>query len=95
MFVVIGVWQLDPELEQMQRLVLERIVDGVRQAPGIVKGYWAEGIVDPTRGHTFVVFEDRGSAEAFAHHVRRNLENQAEAGVTNVSLEITEITATT
>ena len=79
----------------MQRLVLDRIVAGVRQAPGIVQGYWAEGIADSARGHTFVVFEDRGSAEAFAHDVGGNLENQAEAGVTNVSLEIAEITATT
>jgi len=45
-FVVIGVWKLDPELKEMQRLVLGGI-DGVRQTPGIIKGYWAEGIADP------------------------------------------------
>jgi hypothetical protein len=74
-FVVIGAWKLDPELKEMQRLVLGGIVDGVRQTPGIVKGYWAEGIADPAGAHTFVVFDDRGSAEAFARDVRGNLEN--------------------
>lgn len=65
------------------------------KAPGIVKGYWAEGTADPPRSHTFIVFADRASAEAFAADVRGNLENQARAGVTNLSLDIAEVSATT
>ncbi len=94
-FVVIGLWELDPELREMQGQVLEGIVAGVRQATGIVKGYWAEGTVDPRRSHTFIVFSDRVSAESFAVDVRGNLENQARAGVTNRGLDIAEISATT
>ncbi len=51
MFVVIGLWELDPDLREMQRQVLDGIVAGVSQAPDIVKGYWAEGTAIH-RGHT-------------------------------------------
>lgn len=95
MFVVIGLWELDPELREMQKQGLEGIVAGVSQAPGIVKGYWAEGTSDPPRSHTFIVFADLASAEAFAADVRGNIENQARAGVTNLSLDLAEVSATT
>lgn len=95
MFVVIGLWKLDPELREVQKQVLDGIVAGVSQAPGIVKGYWAEGTSDPLRSHTFIVFADRRSAEAFAADVRGNIENQARAGVTNLSLDLAEVSATT
>jgi hypothetical protein len=94
-YVVIGVWELDLKLREMQRQVLDGIVAGVSQAPGIVKGYWAEGTADPLRSHTFIVFADRTSAEAFAADVRGNIENQARAGVSNVSLDLAEVSATT
>ena len=95
MFVVIGLWEMDPELREKQRQALGGMVAGVSQVPGIVKGYWAEGTADPRRSHTFIVFADRMSAEAFAADVRGNAENQARAGVTNVSLDLAEISATT
>lgn len=95
MFVVVGLWELDPELRDVQKQVLDRIVAGVSQAPGIVKGYWAEGTADPPRSHTFIVFADRASAEAFAADVQGNLENQARAGVTNISLDLAQVSATT
>jgi hypothetical protein len=43
----------------------------------------------------FIVFADRMSAEAFAADVRGNIENQALAGVTNLSLDLAEVAATT
>ncbi len=95
MFVVIGLWELDPERREMQRQALDRIVAGVSHAPGFVTGYWADGTQDPPRSHTFIVFADRASAEAFAADVRGNLENQARAGVTNISLDLAEVSATT
>ncbi len=94
MYVVIGVWEMDPELRDVQRAILDQIVAGVGRLPGIVTGFWAEA-ADPARSHTFIVFADRPSAEAFAAEVRGNLENQARAGVTSVSLEVAEVTATT
>ena len=94
MFAVIGVWELDPSLASVQQEGLRHIVVGVRQAPGLVKGYWS-GPGDSGRAHTFIVFADRQNAEAFATDVRNNIENQARAGIRNVSLDMAEITAET
>ena len=95
MFVVIGVWALDPALEEVRRAVFDDLVAGVGQAHGIVRAYWAQDADDPTRSHTFIVFTDRESAESFAADVRANSENQARAGVTPVSLDLAEVSATT
>ena len=94
MYAVIGVWDMDPERAELQRDVLDKIVVGVRQATGIVKGYWTDG-PDPTRSHTFIVFDDQATAESFADDVRLNITNQHHAGVRNVSLEVTNVVATT
>lgn len=94
MYAVIGVWDMDPERAELQREVLDKIVVGVRQAPGIVKGYWTDS-PDPTRSHTFIVFDDQATAESFADDVRGNITNQNRAGVRNVSLEVTNVVATT
>jgi hypothetical protein len=79
-FVVIGLWEMDPELREMQNQVLGGIVAGVSHAPGIVKGYWAEGTTEPSRSHTFIVFADRASAEALAADARGNIDNQRRQG---------------
>ena len=95
MHVVIGVWEMDPARSEMQTGEwLDRIVAGVRQAPGLVKGYWA---ADSTanRSHTFIVFSNRPDAEAFAADVRGNIDNQAGAGVSRISLDIAEVSAET
>jgi hypothetical protein len=94
MFVVIGVWEMDPSLASVQQDVLGHIVSGVRQAPGLVKGYWA-GPGESGRAHTFIVFADRQDADVFATDVRNNIENQARAGVRNVSLDLAKISAET
>jgi quinol monooxygenase YgiN len=94
MFAVIGVWEMDPERRSMQREALEHLVAGVRQAPGFVTGYWLDGS-DPRTSHTFIVFDDRRQAEHFADSVRANAANQAEAGVSTVSLDVAEVVATT
>lgn len=95
MFVVIGLWEHYPALREIQQQGLQKLVAGVGQAPGIVKGYWAASAADPCRSHTFIVFADRESAEAFASDVRGNVENQARAGVRNISLDLAEVSATT
>lgn len=94
MFVVIGVWEMDPERRTMQREILERLVAGVRQAPGIVTGYWLDA-PDTRTSHTFIVFDEREHAEQFAADVRGNAVNQAAAGVSMVSLDVAEVVATT
>jgi quinol monooxygenase YgiN len=94
-FVVVGVWELDPALDDVRRGMFPDLVAGVGRAPGLVKGYWSAEVGDPHRSHTFILFEDRASAEAFAADVRGNLVNQARAGVSNLSLDLAEISATT
>jgi hypothetical protein len=94
MFVVIGDWRMDPTAAVQQRDGLTRIVCGVGQLPGLVKGYWTAN-EDASRTHTFIVFEDRAQAEAFADTVRGNLENQRSVGVENLSLVIDEVTEQT
>jgi hypothetical protein len=94
MFAVIGVWEMEPLLASAQQASLPQLVAGVRQAPGLVKGYWT---ADETSSisHTFILFSDRQSAESFAAIVRGNVENQARAGVRNISLDLTEVSAET
>ena len=91
MFAVIGDWRMDPTAAAQQREGLSRIVQGVGRLPGLVKGYWTAN-EDTTRTHTFIVFEDRASAVAFASSVRGNLDNQRRVGVENLSLVIDEVT---
>jgi hypothetical protein len=94
MFVVIGRWRMNPEIAQAQREGLDRIVAGVGQLPHLVKGYWTTSD-DGSTSHTFIVFDDRPSAEEFAGNVRGNVENQRQAGVENISLDIDEVVAQT
>ncbi len=94
MYAVVGVWEMDPGLREAQADGLAGIVAGVAQLPGLVKGYWGY-LEQPSRSQTFIVFEDRASAESFAADVRRNVENQERAGVRNVSLDLVTIRATT
>lgn len=94
MYAVIGVWEMDPAKRQDQLDGLDGMVAGVAQVPGLVKGYWSNGS-EPSRSHTFIVFSDLQAAEEFAANVRGNVENQARAGVTNVSLDLVTVVATT
>lgn len=96
MLAVMGVWDLDPTLREIQQQALQGIVTSGGRAPGIIEGYWAAEAADPARSHTLIVFGDRESAEAFPSDVHGNLENQARAGVrNNSSLDLAEISATT
>ncbi len=94
MFAVVGVWEMDPGQGELQAEGLDRVVAGVSELPGLVKGYWSDSS-QPNRSHTFIVFEDRGAAESFAADVRGNIENQSRAGVRNVSLDLVAVRATT
>lgn len=95
MFVVIGEWRMQPHTGPGPREVPPDMVEGVGRQPGLVKGYWTSGDDDHTRSHTFIVFADRSSAEAFAADVRGNVVNQRRAGVENISLVIDEVAAHT
>lgn len=94
MHAVIGTWAKDPVLAAQQRaMLLDVIVPGVRQAPGLVKGYWAD---EPGgRSHSFIVFETEAAAEAFAASVRGNAPAQGESGVAVDELVVVAVAAET
>ena len=95
MWAVVGTWNMDPDLADAgRRQLLTQIVPGVRHAPGLVKGYWAGNELN-TRSYTFIVFEDRETAEAFAGNVRGNTANQAEHGIDPAEIVVSEIVAET
>lgn len=91
MHAVIGVWDMGAGQEQAQQEGLDRIVEGVSRLPGFHQGYWCAG--PDARSHTFIVFTTREAAESFADEVRGNAENQARAGIANLSLDVVEVTA--
>jgi hypothetical protein len=94
MWAVIGTWRQDPErADRANEVLTSRIVPGVRDLPGLVKGYWASSEGD--RSHTYVMFAERAAAEAFAADVRGNTTNQAASGIEAVDLVVAEIVAET
>jgi hypothetical protein len=94
MWAVIGTWRRDPQLaERAHEALTTRIVPGVRELPGLVKGYRARSEGD--RSHTCIVFAERAAAEAFAADVRGNTDNQAASGIEAVDLVVAEIVAET
>ena len=54
--------------EQAAKKLHEDVVPRVRQAPGLVAGYWVS--VDDNKGRSFVVFESEDAARAAAEQVR-------------------------
>lgn len=95
MYAVVGTWQMDPAEQAMQdRVLQEQIVPMVKQAPGFVCAWWGRAVTG-TESVSFVVFDDRGAAEAFAAHVETDPENRGQFGVEpSGRLAVVEITAT-
>jgi hypothetical protein len=88
---VLGLWTMDPAMrERQQQELRERIVPGVSNAPGFIRGAWARE-VDGDRSVSFIVFEDERLARDFMSSVRANATRQGEAGVTNDELVLVEL----
>jgi ribosomal protein L35AE/L33A len=54
--------------EQATRNLQDNVVPRVRQAPGLVAGYWVR--LDGNQGRSIVVFESEEAAQAAADQVR-------------------------
>ena len=93
MFAVAGTWKLDDFMREQQQRMLPKLVEGVKQNPGFVRGFWADDIDEPDQGVTFVVFETLDQAREFHDAVRANAPAQSEAGVERGQLRIVEIQA--
>jgi len=95
MYAVIGLWTMDPALQDRQeRELRERIVPRVAKAPGFVRGEWARE-VDGHRSTSVIAFDDKFSAREFINAVRANAEPQRTAGVGNDELLLVELVAET
>jgi quinol monooxygenase YgiN len=93
MFAVVGTWRMDAGSREQQRAVLPRLVDGVKQNRGFIRGYWADDLDEPDLSVTFVMFEEQEQARAFRQSVLANAPAQIQAGVERGSLRIVEIRA--
>jgi quinol monooxygenase YgiN len=93
MFAVAGRWSLDPSQTDQQRAALKGIVEGVRQRPGFVRGFWSRDVDDPLVNITYIVFERRQDAEDFISAVRNNAPAQTESGVARDELRLVEVVA--
>jgi hypothetical protein len=93
MFAVAGTWTMDAAMRQQQQSMLPRLVDGVMQNRGFVRGFWADDLERPERSVTFIVFETLEQARDFRSAVMANAPAQAGAGVECEELRILEIHA--
>ncbi len=93
MFAVAGTWSMDAAMRQQQKSLLPRLVEGVKQNPGFVRGFWANDVDQPERSVTFIVFETLDQARSFREAVIANAPAQSDAGVERGELRILEVHA--
>jgi hypothetical protein len=92
-FAVAGTWNMDASMREMQKHVLPSLVEGVKQNPGFVRGFWADDLDDPDRSVTFIVFETLEQAQGFREAVLANAPAQQTSGVKRDDLRIVEVQA--
>jgi hypothetical protein len=84
---------MDAEMRQRQAELLPVLVDGVRQNPGFVRGFWSDDLEDPDVSVTFIAFETLEQAQSFREAVLANAPAQATVGVERNTLQIVEVKA--
>jgi hypothetical protein len=84
---------MDEAMRRQQEVLLPRLVDGVKQSPGFVRGFWADDLDLPGRSVTFIVFETLDQARDFHAAVLANAPAQMDAGVEAGELRILEVHA--
>jgi len=84
---------MDAAMKEEQLHVLPMLVEGVRQNPGFVRGFWADDLDDPSQSVTFIVFETLDQTRGFREAVLRNAPAQTHVGVERGGLRIVEIRA--
>ena len=77
------------QFEQARKALHEQVVPRVKQAPGVVKGYWTVR-ADAAQGASIIVFNTKEQAEAGAEMVRSS---PPPPGVTLNSVEVREVVA--
>jgi hypothetical protein len=87
--VVVNVTITDFELARTG--LVEQVVPRVKQAPGLVNGYWLRVAED--RGMAVIVFEDEDAAQGAARMIESG--GPPNDGVTIDSVDVREVTAHT
>ena len=80
-------------MAEEQEAGLPRIVDGVKGAPGFVRGFWARDLDGSGTNLTYIVFETLQQAEQFHRSVQANTPAQQQSGVERAELRILEVLA--
>ena len=93
MFAVAGTWKMDAVMRKQQENMLPMLVEGVKQNPGFVRGFWADDLDEPEQSVTFIVFETLEQARGFRQAVLANAPAQADVGVERGELRIVEVRA--
>lgn len=93
MFAVAGTWTMDSGMREIQAQALPALVDGVKQNPGFIRGFWTSDVDNPSVSLTFIVFETLEQARSFRDAVLANAPAQADAGVERGGLRIVELIA--
>lgn len=77
------------QFESARKGLREQVLPRVKEAPGLVKGFWTRN-ADGTQGVSLVVFDTQEHAEGAAKMVRTS---PPPAGVTLSSIEVREVVA--
>lgn len=77
------------QFEQSQKSLHDQVVPRVKQAPGVINGYWIVR-ADHAQGASMVVFDTREHADAMVNMVRQQ---PLPPGVTLSSVEVREVVA--
>ena len=77
------------QFEHSRKALQEQVVPRVKQAPGVVKGFWTVRD-DSAQGASIVVFDSKEHADAAAEMVRTQ---PPPPGVTLNSVEVREVVA--
>lgn len=93
MFAVAGLWAMDTDMSKQQAEMLPRLVAGVAQNDGFVRGFWSQDVDDPTVNVTYIVFQTLEQARSFRDAVLANTPAQGEVGVQRAGLRIVEVKA--
>jgi hypothetical protein len=88
----LATFRMDLSREADQREGLQRIVPGVRDAPGFVAGCWTLDRPE-SESVVLVTFDSLAMAEAFARSVRDNAEQQRAVGIELVSVRVVDVSA--
>ena len=94
MFAVAGTWIRDDAMRSRQSQAVPDLVNGVRQNPGLIRGFWANDLDETERRVTFIAVDTIDQARAFRDAVVANARRQTQVGMGRSELHILRFTLT-